>query len=462
MEFKYDVFISYSRKDYTDENKNVIPGNVISAIKERLKEENISYWFDEDGIRPSDTFPGILAANIIASKMILFVSSENSNMSQWTCSEIAVATKYKRRIIPFKIDKSDYGISLEIYLAPIDFIDYTVNPQKAMDSLVGAIKENIKDLELEEQKTKIKQEIASLDDDISKEHACVKAIITKLASLNVLDKTCPVCSTKIKIGQSFCDKCGFYFQPLYGYPGARNHVDKAYIDIVKKIWNASQCHEEAAAVPEMDNKHRKEKGLFMVNNVGFKMIPVEGGSFIMVDENNSRKVTLSSFKISETPVTQALWKSVMGENPSMFIGDNRPVEQVSWNDCVKFIEKLNKLTGKEFRLPSESEWEFAARGGNKGMKTVYAGGDDINAVGWCNGDESGTHDVKAKSPNELRIYDMSGNVWEWCADWYDKYNTFKVCRGGGWDSEPQSCSVSARNYGGSCRRSNNVGFRLAL
>ncbi len=170
---------------------------------------------------------------------------------------------------------------------------------------------------------------------------------------------------------------------------------------------------------------------FTVGGVTFKMIPVSGGTFMMGARDGEpsagsyekplHQVTLSSFSIGETEVTQALWLAVMGTNPSYFTGDlNRPVEKVSWNDCQTFITKLNQMTGGNFRLPTEAEWEFAARGGNQSVGYIYAGSDTPDDVAWFNENSgSTTHPVAQKQANELGLYDMSGNVSEWCSDWYD-------------------------------------------
>lgn len=145
--------------------------------------------------------------------------------------------------------------------------------------------------------------------------------------------------------------------------------------------------------------------------------PDAGG--IYSDETPQHKVSLDSYFIGETEVTQKLWKTVMGSNPSIFQGDNLPVEEISWDDSQVFIKKLNALTGKNFRLPTEAEWEYAARGGQKSNGYKYAGSNDVDEVAWnCNNSNNRTHTVGTKGPNELGLYDMSGNVWEWCQDWY--------------------------------------------
>ena len=224
-----------------------------------------------------------------------------------------------------------------------------------------------------------------------------------------------------------------------------------------------------------------------VNGVSFEMVYVEGGSFDMgaTSEQGSdvydsekpvHRVTLSDYYIGKCEVTQELWEAVMGSNPSLFKGSQNPVERVSWNDCQNFIKKLNSLTGRMFRLPTEAEWEYAARGGNKSRHYKYSGSDNIDDVAWY-WDNSGkkTHAVGTKSPNELGIYDMSGNVWEWCSDRYGDYSagaqtnpqgpsagSDRVLRGGRWGSRARYCRVSNRDYGDPGNSLSRSGLRLVL
>jgi formylglycine-generating enzyme required for sulfatase activity len=183
-------------------------------------------------------------------------------------------------------------------------------------------------------------------------------------------------------------------------------------------------------------------------------------------------VTVRDFQIGKYEVTQKQWKDVMGSNPSGFKGcDNCPVEQVSWNDVKKFIQKLNEKTGATWRLPTEAEWEYAARGGRQSNGYVYAGGNDPNKVSWNNSNAgSKTHPVGGKASNELGLYDMSGNVYEWCEDWYKPYpgckgsdytGSSRVFRGGSWDNYPRYCRVANRLNSAPDYRSDYVGFRLA-
>lgn len=184
---------------------------------------------------------------------------------------------------------------------------------------------------------------------------------------------------------------------------------------------------------------------FNVNGVSFDMVRVDGGSYQMgsysgdSDEQPVHSEYVGTFYIGKTEVTQALWAAVMGNNPSSFRGDTRPVENVSWYDCQEFVERLSRLTGRVFRLPTEAEWEFAARGGTRSRGYTYSGSDDVYRVAWYTENSgSTTHPVAQKLDNELGIYDMSGNVWEWCSDNYSsnysspRNSSFRVGRGGSW------------------------------
>lgn len=231
---------------------------------------------------------------------------------------------------------------------------------------------------------------------------------------------------------------------------------------------------------------------FTVNGESFTMIYVQGGTFTMgatteqgydafEDEYPAHSVTLSNYMIGQTEVTQALWKAVMGNNPSVFKSDSRlPVDNICWDDCQTFITKLNSITGEHFRLPTEAEWEFAARGGKNSLGYKYSGGNTIDFVAWYSVNSSrATHQVASKTPNELGIYDMCGNVWEWCNDWYeqDYYSSspsnnpqgpsssltaYRVLRGGSWLLKAPYCRVSYRTFGSYDFRDIDYGLRLAL
>ena len=274
-----------------------------------------------------------------------------------------------------------------------------------------------------------------------------------------------------------------------------------FVLILMTVISMSCGKDEPVNPDDPVNPDEPQTETFTVNDVSFTMVPVEGGTFIMGTDYNSpddfyweqpaHEVTLSSYFIGQSEVTQALWQAVMGENPSYFSSRNnydtnlqRPVECVSWNDCQTFITKLNQLTGRTFRLPTEAEWEFAARGGNQSQGYEYSGSNNLDDVAWywysipsriSGNAEYGTQTVATKAPNELGLYDMSGNVWEWCQDyWGGIYSSeaqtnpvgpstgdTHVYRGGSWGSY-KGCRVSYRVSEKPTFTLFDIGLRLAL
>ena len=221
--------------------------------------------------------------------------------------------------------------------------------------------------------------------------------------------------------------------------------------------------------------------------LGQYFVSVTGGTFTMGctseqgndcydNEKPAHSVTVGDFQIGRHKVTQKLWEAVTSDNPSGFKGDDLPVESVSWNDVQTFISTLNSITGKNYRLPTEAEWEYAARGGNKSQGYKYSGGNNLDELGWYSNNSGGkTNPVGKKQPNELGIYDMSGNVFEWCSDWYGQYSAgavvnptgsgsgeYRVMRGGSWRGGVRPCRVTNRHSHSPSFFINVVGFRLAF
>ena len=302
---------------------------------------------------------------------------------------------------------------------------------------------------------------------------------------------------------------GKYSEARTYYVNAKQCAGGNPTEAQKKI---NQCN---AKLTQSSAPTSRTDQTYTVNGVSFKMVYVQGGTFTMGctseqggdcedDEKPIHSVTLSDFCIGETEVMQALWESVMGttvreqrdkaEDPSWSIpgeGASYPMYYVSWDEAVEFCNKLNEKlrrqlpSGYRFALPTEAQWEYAARGGNKSRHYKYAGSDNINEVAWYTSttNDSGTKPVKTKQPNELGLYDMSGNVWEWCSDWEGNYSSpaqsdpkgpspslFRVIRGGSWYNDARSCRVSYRYCFDPDLRINNsrnplhrsFGFRLAL
>ncbi|MCL1946868.1 MAG: formylglycine-generating enzyme family protein [Chitinivibrionia bacterium] len=245
-----------------------------------------------------------------------------------------------------------------------------------------------------------------------------------------------------------------------------------------------QSQEKAILVKKERWKDYKSKQIEALLSQYF--VPITGATYMMGctpeqgescydNEKPAHSVTIGDFQIGRHLVTQKLWKAVTGNSPSGFKGDDLPVESVSWDDVQEFLSTLNSITGKNYRLPTEAEWEFAARGGNKSKGYKFSGSNNLGELGWSSDNSGGkTQTVGQKKPNELDIYDMSGNVFEWCSDWYGPYPSgaaqnpqgpssgeYRIMRGGSWRGGAKPCRVSNRHSHSPSFFINVVGFRLA-
>lgn len=457
-----DVFISYSHRDYEDEKKNVIPGNEVSKIIDTFQKANITFWLDHE-IHSGDFFDSKIVRNIKSSRVFVFLSTANSNKSEWTANEIAVARMMRKKVIPVRIDNSDYHEDSTLYLARCSHIDYADNPELGLQKLVEAItaatlelRETDKKLAAQREEERLRQEeIAELESKIaaleSRQLNFKKILLQKETELSLAKVDLEACEKELKrLQDKFQEK--------------RNHIRKDFSIV-------------ATAVRTPQKKPLKIK---VGNGVEFDMIPVEGGAFVLAalksleksDQNRDYSVTLSNFYIGETVVTQELWNTVMGRNPSeRKIDKNLPVEHVSYNDCKAFICELNKKTKRTFRLPTEAEWEYAASGGSLSHGWKYAGGEILDEVAWHGGR---TQPVRQKKDNELGLFDMSGNVWEWCEDVFKDYTSSmnkvsksttkdpRVCRGGCADSKIECCLVTHREGFPPYTSNGLFGLRLAM
>lgn len=606
---KYDVFISYSRKDYVDEQKNIIPNNAVLKIKEELNKAGISFWFDEEGVYSGENFVEKIITNIESSTIFIFLSTENSNKSRWTCKEIASADEFGKYIIPVRIDKTPYNKKVLFRISDLDYIEYYNNPQKGVEDLINAIKKYLNQIIEEEKKKEEEERKRQEEEAIRRENekkkieqsekrkqekqnqiiaeirrSCIrlnneeikltidrdtlfvnaeriadaeqqktlKSFITdsspirqdyqkkierlqnKLSSVenqlnDAMIQNERLDSQNIKYKESIVNLENELQKkelkhnnseeiPTLYIPKQYRTIRKSFVALILIsgfimglltnrliFWKKTDEQNDIFAdetqthiyMDTLSTQYEKKKnvnkiarisdGEFIVDGVLISMIQVEGGTFLMGNNNGEdnespvHKVNISNFYIGKTEVTQELWEVVMGNNPSHFKGEKRPVERVSWDDCQGFIQKLNKilyseLSGKKFRLPTEAEWEYAARGGKYSKGKAFSGEEDIKKVAWYEENSNKTtHPVAQKQPNELGLYDMSGNVWEWCEDWYDYYNkktqvdpkgplygTDRILRGGGWGSIETFCRVANRDGFGTGSSNNDMGFRLVL
>lgn len=443
-EIKYDVFISYSRKDI----KEVIA--FVKSLKRKIP--SLTIWFDLDGIKVADAFEEKVVSAIDSSKCVLFFASNDSMQSKHVKKEISYAENVGKKVIPLLLNgvKLDKGLFLYKF-GEINYIDTNNDIH-------------------------VNQLIVNLCDFINQ---------NKKYSDNVNDIN------------HISDSIFLLFVRQFQKYLVKHRVGIIYVSIIVLLL--------ALVVSYVFVDKNK---LFYVNGIFWDMIYVEGGSFVISDDSNSNDksivneqneiyITLSDYFIGQTEVTQGLWRAVMGENPSFYNGERKPVECVSYEDCVIFIKKLNELTndtrpeGFVFRLPTEAEWEYAARGGVKRKGYRYSGSDDIASVASYNlglHKVSESNDVReyvqletskvgSKSSNDLSLYDMSGNVWEWCSDWYAEYKdqnnwqtnpsgpisgSFRVLRGGSCSSDYKYCKVSSRFYDNPNAKCNTYGLRLVL
>ena len=477
---KYDVFISYSRKDYQDEQRNVIPGNVVSVIKETFHQHGITYWMDEEGDLTGKKFAQVIAGKIRESIVFLFVCTRNSVNSEWVDRELSVAVERRKRIIPFVCDDSYKDDRVIMFTASLDRIEFFAYSEKELERLVAAIEKAKKELKQKIQESERQKQ--------AEEKKRKREELRRMADLE--RELRDTKSQKIQIAEKPATR-RFHIAYILSILSILTFFG------VSQMWNVKErqrLEPDQGSKQELKAMRQAEvKEELAVNGVVFNMILVDGGTFQMGskmgerDEKPVHSVTVGDFYIGETEVTQELWKAVMGSNPSKFEGIMCPVENVSWEDiCGEdgkgtapycFLYKLNQLTGMIFRLPTEAEWEFAARGGNKSQNYAYSGSNILDDVAWyVDNSDNTTHDVAAQLPNELGIYDMSGNVWEWCQDRYDlKYYSISpannpagpssgsshVFRGGSVASINKYCSVANRGNISPTSKSNILGFRLA-
>lgn len=492
----YDVFISYRRNGGFD---------TAGRINDLLVQEGYSVSYDIDTLREGRFDKQLLERIEQCVDFILivdknaFVRTLDSTISpedDWLRQELAYALKLRKNVIPVLLAGAEFPKHLPEEIDEVRFRqgpkhtnEYFDSFYQRLKSYMHALRRNTPSADVHLSvsaqslpKLKIKSDMDCVFYLDGEETAHIKTGIIEKYPLLQGEYELKFVSTENK-----ADIIEIEFE----MPA----IDKLKKVCLKEIRDKRlqkeaeerKAQEERIRQEEEEERKRKEiaNGLFTANGVSFRMICVEGGTFQMgsnesdacKDERPVRLVTLNNYYIGQTEVTQALWQAVMDGNPSKFQGDGQlPIESISWEDCQTFIKKLNQLTGQRFRLPTEAEWEYAARGGKYSKGYKYSGSNTLGDVAWYTDNSGGkTHPVASKHANELGLYDMSGNVEEWCQDWYGTYpsssqinptgpnsGSCRLHRGGSWNNYYRSCRISLRSESVPLYQKFNLGLRLAM
>lgn len=513
---KYDVFVSYSRKD----------SDIVNHICKIMEQRQIRYYRDTTEIPGGSFFFEELADAITDSYVFLYIGSKNSYNSIYTPKEISFAIAEKKNIIiPFLIDEEPLPRNLRLAFSDLNVRNIEEHKiETIVDDIIDSVP-RLKDISI------IREEISEVSglsyfphyrealanyefaeryfyDDRYEKYINMRMAVAANAKYSIMRGyksrgewlLSMVMDGDSELQEAFDDS----FEKNEQTKTIKRETELVELrksEIIKKIQEGIPIVNIEFADEIMDNPD----GVVIVDGVSginpaiktklitfrggeIRMIHVDSGNFRMgasvqeggdeTDEQITHNVRLSSFYISEVQITQKIWSLVMNNNPSEGEGAHFPVYNISWYDCQQFINKLNEITGLKFRLPTESEWEYSARGGRYGKVNgfKYSGGNDLFEVLWSL-ENSGNqvHPVASKRPNELGLYDISGNLWEWCSDWYGEYpkeyltnpigpktGDKRVCRGGSFANKGRDCRISKRESEFPDEKSTDIGFRLAL
>ena len=493
-EKKYDVFISHSSKD----------DHLAMEIYKYLTQNNVTCWLDTCSILPGEPYSASIMRGLNASRCFMLLYTKNVIGSGHILNEIDNAYNKKKHILTYVVDKTPMSEELNYYLSRPQQIHSYPHYREKLSVLLSAIKDVHADGGMDLRKNSAR--------DCNNRKASKWWWTLLLLPLLVLglwlglkpdDNILPsneyatVCIDSIPATTDnvmFCDTTQDDMHPTDSISEVKSIEPVAPLPVVVNL-----PKKETASITKPTPKKEERKKSFSVGGVSFAMIKIDGGTFLMgttteqdkdafVDEGPIHEVTLADFYVGETEVTQALWYAVLGvtideqKNKKKVdavlhgVGATHPIYYVSYNDCLEFIKVLNRITNEKFRLITEAEWEYVARGGKQQCEYIYSGSQIINEVAWYkdNSNDS-SQPVATKKPNHLGIYDLTGNVSEWCMDWHDAYpverqmnpqgapkGTYRIYRGGSWHDKAVDSRVTCRIGGKTEYRSSDLGLRLAL
>lgn len=464
----YDIFISYSRKDK----------NAVQSIIKYLDEHNVSYWIDLEGIYSGEEFAGVIHDNMLQSDTVLFISSANSNRSKWVSGEIAMADSLEKRIIPFRLDDTPYNGSIHLYLAALDAINYYDDKRQALEHLIRSLQ------------VPFHPEAKQFSARRTKNHIGATTVLL-FSILFVL--------TALFVFLLF--RYGKHAPEQFSINNA--NISIASIDSINIIQERKDTAlsiplpvEEIPVKPKVGQSNPVKANAsdqqvlvdgntlkLNIDGIHYYLKKIEGGDFMMGatgrqkefskdDEKNVRRIHLDSYFIGETEITVSLWNKIMKQENA--VSSRKPKTDVSYQDCCDFCGVLGNRYSLDISLPTEAEWEYAAKKGSTDDDCIYSGSAAIDDIGWYSMNTDTLCCVATKKPNKSGIYDMSGNAAEWCLDWYGRsYTTSqshnpegpysgseRVVRGGSFVSADTECRTTARDHIPPECRADYIGFRV--
>ncbi len=498
----YDIFVSYRRVGGHETAKH---------LNDLLCRDGYSVSFDIDTLREGRFDTALLARIEQCADFVLVVDKhcfdrtlDNSVKPEedWLRSELAYALRLKKNIIPVLLSGATFPSGLPEDISevsrmngPTYSVEYFDNFYEKLKKMLHALPRN----RVVQGGTQPVMKHPNLK--VTVDLDCVMSIDGEVYGSIVSGRLqkIPLPEGEYMLRFESVENGSDFMEMAFNMPDKDKlyRVELLRVKLEREQREREEQERKEAERREMERKEREARGEIEVRGVKFKMVYVEGGTFTMGatteqgsdadgDEKPAHKVKLSDYYIGETAVTQGLWKAVMGSEPTddggwteeYGKGENYPAYSVSYDDVDEFIKKLNRETGRTFRLPTEAEWEYAARGGNRSKGYKYSGSNSIDEVAWYGGNSGDkTHPVKGRRANELGLYDMSGNGLEWCADWFGDYSSEeqtdpqgpdsgadRVLRGGGWCwyFKARYCRVSNRDCTAPTSRGNNLSFRLVL